>query len=272
MRIVVRNHQLVRTWIAPWWVRFGWNLASGLGVVILASAQYADQKIDPHKAHWLHSDLFQFSLAGIVFGAIGVDSFRRSVRRFRAHSESSQRLQIRDILMSLLATLADTTPALAADLGAGLYIEQQRFRQPRSALKRAVRVRLIDSIPDSGISFTPGKGAVGSCWQTRREQFHDWSPVNRAHAGAPPERSQWQKHVSTKSRFGFEYDEWMRLLGRHAEVAAVPITDSSGKLVGVLAVDRAWEEDGVDSPPLFKHREVKKTLGLTAKLLAEALA
>ena len=133
---------------------------------------------------------------------------------------------------------------------------------------RIERVRPQDDMAESGVGFAPAKGAVGKCWVSKNPVHHPWSKLNKRWVKNQPNENQWSS-LPAADRRGFAMHEWITMLGRYAEVLAVPVTVGAD-MTGVLAVDRLWDP----SAPVADHLDdmrVKRAVMAIARTLESQL-
>ena len=76
--------------------------------------------------------------------------------------------------------------------------------------------------------------------------------------------------MKEETKNGFTLEEFVTLLGKYAEVLAVPIV-ANGGFIGCVALDRKWNPDEPQDVLLLADRQTKKLLGATAQTLVPAL-
>jgi hypothetical protein len=141
-------------------------------------------------------------------------------------------------------------------------------RKPR--LERLERIRLSDYPAMSDVPWTEGRGVIGDCWARARPEYVHWAPLAKKWSGKNITDAQWEK-IKSEDKAGFTREQFMMMVGKYAEILAVPIKDDDGKVVGVVAVDRVWRADGRQDS-LLNVTRVEDTVTSTAVVLQNVLA
>lgn len=259
---------LVPRWQVPMKARIAWACflaaaATWTGVIV-ALDQYG-------KASWpfVHNPwTLGISIIGLALLTFG-DSVRRAFLRLRAEGVEKKQLEVRTQLTLALISIADHHKISVEELGCGLFLMQERWLKRPARLVRTMRIRLPDDLHESPVEFTIGKGAVGLCWKKVTTQHRDWRGINARYADAVDVESRWSS-MKEETKNGFTLEEFVTLLGKYAEVLAVPIV-ANGSFIGCVALDRKWNPDEPQDVLLLADRQTKKLLGTTAQTLVPAL-
>lgn len=139
-------------------------------------------------------------------------------------------------------------------------------------LHRVVRFRLNVAPGPSDIDWTKGKGAVGETWESAKPTFHGWRELCDKYSGGdvPLTAAQWKRIEPTKN-FGFNRVEFESMLGKYSEVAAFPLKDRHGLLVGVISIDIPYEAVP-DNRRVLDNRDIKSAAQFAASLMSKTLA
>lgn len=218
--------------------------------------------------------------------ALAVVTFLDAVRRIKwgrqAKLIATQKREIFKQLSSLVASLSEILGRPPGSIGCGLFLvdERRRLQRPWSGrrfqapwrtdrtLVRVERVRLIDDIQESTVTFTKGKGVVGRCWEAEDTAHFDWTTMNRRHE----DDESWRPTPNSAGWNGFSELEWRRMVGRYSGVLAVPVTKSQ-KFVGCVAVDYRWYPEDIDAEvPNLNARAVKQSVGGIARTMVGVLS
>lgn len=177
---------------------------------------------------------------------IGVDNVATLFTRSARAKKAARNAAIETTLMGLLISLARSGDMRFEELGASVFVPSawDRFlRRGAKArkLKRIVRFRPSGYPQQSGVRWTPEKGAVGECWTRQRSARRDWNAVARRWGGDEVSEERF-KQIPPGTREGFEYDEFTRIAGKYSEIVAEPIwhTGKERLIIGVLAIDRSY--------------------------------
>lgn len=262
-----RNHALVK-WRAPKRVYLAWASLLAVASATVVMAQALDRNLPADTWRWVHSSRLQLNAALALASLSFAEALRRLYRRVSAGGESDMRKKVRNHLGTAIANVSTTTGIPPGELGCGLFMIRRHWFSEET-LERVERMRLLDSIPDSLTRYVKGKGTVGKCWQLNKMQHHSWMQVNRRWSEDPPSEDRWERCQPT-TKHGFTHGEWTTMLGRYAEILAVPVT-VSGTLVGVLALDRQWRRDASDSVEKLKSAYVEDAVGAVARALEPVL-
>lgn len=240
-----------------------------------------DVTLSPGTWRWIH-DPRAFGYPAV---ALAVVTFLDSVRRIKwgrqAKMIASQRRGIRNQLSSLVASLSQILERPPGLIGCGLFLVdyRRRWQSPVSGWKlrrpwrregrliRVERVRLLDTIQESTVDFTKGKGVVGRCWEKEDTYSFDWSVLNRRHHEdenfRPKQHRGWN---------GFDEGEWLKMVGRYASVLAVPVTKDR-QFVGCVAVDYRWFPEDSDADLVdLNVRTVRESVGGIARTMVNVLS
>ena len=252
----------------PHWASIAWNIGLACLAFVVGAAKTLDDQLTAETWKWVHSPKLQACLAIALAGIVLLDSIRRAIGHLGAWQEVKMRSEVRKQLSSAIATVCAVAGVKPGDVGSGLFLVH-RSRRKGLRLKRVERVRLLDTMTESGIVFRENVGTVGKCWATERPSHHNWTAVNRRHAEKPPDEAAWNS-VKSETKHGFTYSEWLKMLGRYSEVIAVPVTVNA-KLIGCLAVDLRWHA-GEASASVLNTMAVRESLGGFSRALEPVLA
>lgn len=261
---------LAKPKLLPPWSGIVWLVALALLAFVAGLGEFLDQRVTAKAFSWVHSAWLQGPLTmGLALAVFG-DSATRGIGLLGRHEEAKLRREIRNQLGTAIATVCAATDLKPSELGAGLFMFQTSRGRP-NRLVRVERVRLIDNVVASEVTFEIGVGTVGKCWKKCNIAHHDWARINRKWALNPPDEQTWLATVE-RTKHGLDYTSWTSLLGKYSEVLAVPVTLPGDGLVGCIAIDRRWHEGEADSGPLLNSRAVKDAVSAVAQVLSATLA
>lgn len=86
----------------------------------------------------------------------------------------------------------------------------------------------------SEVRWTLGKGVIGVCWQSGREQVVQTEKIDQRWGGCTEE--QW-RNARADTRMGLPYDDYMKIANKYGTVVAVPIKDRKEHVIGVVTLD-----------------------------------
>jgi hypothetical protein len=261
--------KLVPRWQMPLWTRIAWTVLLALLAALVGVAQTLDRVLKPETWSWVHKPGLQVTLVVALAAATLVDTSKRTWVRLRMGSLVKQRTQLRNHLASLVATIAEVTQLPISDFGCGLFLVQERGIMRPRRLVRVERVRIIDDLHESDVQFTCGKATVGACWEDEKPKHFDWSRINLRYADGEISDKRWGEMPDNTKR-GLSHSEFKKLLGKYAEVLAVPVT-IEGKFVGCIAVDRKWDLEDPPQGTVLDKNLVKTPVGGIARTLVPLL-
>ena len=231
------------------WMKLTWRTSLavvGLAVGILNIL--AARKIVPLSTTW------QVVIIVALGALTAVDNTRLAVRRAKEPGEEERRLRIHKTLLGALIVISENRGVRVSHLGSSVFVERRVGLLRRKALVRRERVRISEFPPATEIKWEKGKGAVGTCWETGATVHRDRRKVAEKYTGVTLNESQW-KGVSAKSKSGFSRTEFVSMVGKYAEILAVPIRSSSGELIGIVSVDLTV--DAPDGRMVLEGRDVE---------------
>lgn len=216
-------------------------------------------------------DPWVWSVSLAIIAADNVGSLTSRGIRARLGSRNAE---IEKALMGLLINLAKARPLRFEEMGASVYVPWWRdrvLRKPESEvrLKRVVRFRPAGFPQQSGVSWTPAKGAVGECWRLKKTVHKNQHASAREYAGAEITAEQFTA-IPEASRAGFDLDEFRSIAGKYAEVLAEPIWDprKERRIVGVLAIDRPYKGEDASFKVEFSRRATREVAAAAASLIS----
>jgi hypothetical protein len=232
--------------------------ASALALVILTASQDAEWWVpDPAVSFWIAT-----SAAVIVF----VDSSRSIYRAARRPTIEANRDKIHVIVRGCQSTLSTECDLDVEEFGGSVFVPRRRFFVGRRELRRVSRDRFTGFPPESDIRWGPGKGVIGSVWESstahhenRLQLIRDWAATDKSeHAfnALPKERTS-----------GLSYHEFKIAIEKYSEIFAVPILNSKGALVGVFSIDIVYRANRAPEGPFLTGFNVEKIVVESAGFL-----
>jgi hypothetical protein len=179
--------------------------------------------------------------------------------------------------MSLLIAIARHHADVRFEhLGVSVYVETLVSKVGRRLglnfkLKRIHKFR-PGQPQQSGISWVGRKGTVGQCWDDKKAAYKDWKAVAQKYGHVEVTEDEYLK-IKESTRQGFTRTEFQSVCGKYSEIIAEPVWDArrEGRLLGVLAVDRAY--GGEDDPyiPRLSARATREQAVASASVVANIL-
>lgn len=147
----------------------------GLIGVVRSSGLFPDFPVTPNldTAAWI-----------IALVIIGVDNVASLITRSARRRRAVRNAEIEKALMALLVSVAKRGELRFEELGASVFVasRRDRFFRPHKQPKRLIRIvrfRPADYPQQSGVDWSPAKGAVGEAWTKRKTAKRDWNAVAR---------------------------------------------------------------------------------------------
>lgn len=157
------------------------------------------------------------------------------VRLDRAAKASSAKNFANDLCQQVLTTVHQAKPGISVE-----SLAVHLWKVSGASLDRMASYR-VERRSDSGVTWTKGKGAVGSCWATNLEIEADLADLHQA-AGSG-ERGFYA--VNDEERFYLTWDEY-QMTRRYQSILATPLRDKDAKFIGCLSIDTTQPSQHVD--------------------------
>ncbi|MGC5224894.1 hypothetical protein ACPW96_20205 [Micromonospora sp. DT81.3] len=222
------------------WLRIGAALFAGAVGVLAVLDYYGVITLLPS---------FEPIVWSISLAIIAVDNIGSLISRGIRARVGRRNERIEKALMGLMISLVKNRSLRFEDLGVSVYVPwwRDRFRRRphmHVRLKRIVRYRPAGYPPQSGVSWTPGKGVVGEAWSRRKTRHKNWHAIAARYAGQDITEDQFLQ-IPEATRYGFAYEEFVSIVGKYSEVLAEPIWHGwkDRVMVGVLAIDRPYKAE-----------------------------
>lgn len=261
---------LVPRYVTPLWARISWNVGVAVYTAAVGLLLVLDQRVPDNRAKWLHNPKLLVGAVAVLLVVTLVDAVRRAILRVMVAGRERARVEVRNHLASALVSVAESEGLNVSDLGCGLFLRKPAGLRRPEQLIRPERVRIPDDLHETPVQFLLGKGAVGAAWQHKTPMHSDWIAINKRYANRPEYvASRWEK-IPEKTRRGFTLTEFTGMVGKYAEVLAVPII-IEGEFVGCIALDRRWNEGDTSDRCVLNTDPTKKVLGAAAKTLVAAI-
>lgn len=255
---------LVPRWEVSPRARTAWNVGVAVYTAIVGLLIVLDRELKPETMKWIHNQTLQIWVVGALLVLTAGDAIRRALVRSQVVAEERKRVEVRNILASAIVAIADSLKISVSQLGAGVFLVKPRGVRRTESLIRTERVRIPDDLYETKVHFTRGKGAVGSCWEHRRVIHQNLHQINDKYYDEPELIDHRWDSLSENTTKGFTKEEFTAIVGKYAEVLAVPIMDN-GTLVGCIALDRRWEQTPDAGRSLLNSDATKKVLGTAAR-------
>lgn len=215
--------------LIEWRTVRGWVSATGAVIAALATVYLGVIQEHPK---W-HNDAGQLAAIAVVGAVAVVSAIARPVRIFAIEKYEQNRHSIEVALRGLAWAVHEHTGGVVPvqPLGASAWVIRGIFHK---RLHRVARERVTDYPVPSDVKWTKGKGVIGTCWDTAREQVRN---THSLYAGlSATSESDWEA-VDDDIRMGMSFRDFCQVKGKYGSVIAVPVRDSNNRLRGVVALD-----------------------------------
>ncbi|MPZ67984.1 MAG: hypothetical protein GEU71_00455 [Actinobacteria bacterium] len=168
---------------------------------------------------------------------LALSSVRTLLLNFIGQRSLAQERRVQDALKTAYVQIVELSGIDYRDVGLHAFLVRgYRLRPWRKRLVRVGRWRLKSTPPVTGIEWTRGKGLIGRCWELRQNVG-----ANLAEEWGFEEldESEWES-LEEAVRYGFSYDEYLRVRA-YGAVVAVPILDDAGGFIGCVSADAPGE-------------------------------
>lgn len=157
-------------------------------------------------------------------------------------------------VIGALVTISEATGLDLTQIGASVFVVP-RFRLPwrDEHLVRLVRFRLTDTPQASAVLWTKDKAGIGKAWAQNKIVHEPVKALAEKYGSSDLSEAEYAK-ISNASKRGFTHAEFRNIVGKYAEILAVPIQlpdDASSKVIGVLSID---------VPMTVEHQNLGNTL------------
>lgn len=214
--------------VAPWHAIRAWMSAIG-GAIAAGCTYYLGRATADSGFGTQRGRVVALTLIAVI--AI-VSSFARPIRVYFIDRIERQRRKAEDAMRALPWAVNELTGAPVRPLGASTWVVVGFWRFKR--LYRLARERVDDIPTPSEIRWTKGKGVIGMCWNTGREQVIDTGSLYAEYAGC--DQASWNM-APAEVRSGMSHRDFTRIEGKYGTVVAVPVTCKGEKVIGVVALD-----------------------------------
>ncbi|MCU1668060.1 MAG: hypothetical protein JWP40_987 [Blastococcus sp.] len=168
--------------------------------------------------------------------------------------------------------ISDLTNYSKWGVGVSAWEVRRAGRNRPERLERFGRRRFTDRPTPSEITWTRGKGVIGTCWQEQDEVHRDLRAActRYPNGSVTPEKF---KSVRPDLKLGMTLEEFRMMIGKYGEVLAVPIKNRNGKFLGCVAVDVPIEYCVLPTAGTaqLERVQVKQVAAATAAILGRIL-
>lgn len=207
---------------------------------------------------------------------VGVEGAGTLIARAIRSKKSKRDADMEFALNTMLMQFARTKSVRYEELGASVYVPDRfkRYRSLRgleSGFRRVKRYRPSETPQQTGIKWSDGKGAVGTCWKTRAPLYIDQVALSKRYPdGLTPELFSSQPE---SVGLGMSREEYNLMLKKYGEVHAEPIwqVGKELKLIGVLTIDRAFQPGDATFEPQFHSIKVEESAASAAAQISRTL-
>lgn len=160
-------------------------------------------------------------------------------------------------LQGALVEIVDTCSADYKRIGVNAFLVRRTVLHPLSGVqKRIARLRMSASPPPSAITWTKGKGVIGSCWLRKTEVAVNLRKQYKPLHGCTEE--EWLAAPADVKQ-GLTYKEFQQVRG-YGIIVASPMIDVKGRYRGCVSVDSPEAYDG-----LIFDDDVREVLQVAAR-------
>ena len=168
---------------------------------------------------------------------LAVSSARTLLRNFIGQRSLAEERRVQNALKTAYVQIVELSGIDYRDVGLHAFlVRRHRLRPWRQRLVRVGRWRLKSTPPLTGIEWAQGKGLIGRCWELRQNVganlAEEWGLEELSEA-------EWES-LEDALRYGFSYDEYLRVQA-YGAVVAVPILDDVGRFLGCVSADAPGE-------------------------------
>ncbi|MFN8074112.1 MAG: PDC sensor domain-containing protein [Kineosporiaceae bacterium] len=253
-------------------------LAARLGLVLLALFATATQAFS-QSSIWPHPPTWALLTPALTLGAVtAIDNTRSLYASYRAPLADEARSDVQKALVVALVTIGSQLHLPVEDLGGNVFVVRSAWLPDRHApfwrrreyLHRYLRFRVTDDPQASDIDWFRGKGVIGICWAEHRPEHAALAALAARYGHSPLSDSQWER-VPERSRWGLDRTEFVEMIGKYAEVLAVPIKDDDGAFLGCVAVDLKLGRRGARTPTVLDSPVVEGVVTTAASVISRRL-
>lgn len=205
------------------------------------------------------------------------DSLVSAIFKYRTPARQARRENVQKAVVAALAQIASHRQVPMLDLGASVFTVypgprwvpdklRERWGWSRPRLERVLRFRADETPQASDVVWFKGKGTIGECWQFDKVRHKYWLPVAEAYEGKDLSAAGFAK-VPNKTTMNMTQQEFASIVGKYAEILAVPIKGSDGRLVGVLSVDIARRGRTRSQGELLNGDDVERLVTTAASVI-----
>lgn len=253
------------------WTSFASHTVGAVAAfLVLLQRALIEAKVGRANHDWWAHPRLQF--AGVILvGAVALgDGVLGAYRQVVGPAKERAQQDRRQALLSALVTINKIAPDVdLTELGLNAFMVRRDGWRRDEILQRVERYRLSDSPHPSKVRFTRGKGIIGTCWANQRPEYINWQPIAERYSGRALTDQEFAD-IREVTRAGFTRADFLSLVGKYAEIHAVPIVAEDGELLGVLALDRE-ARDPLDGQQLIKSHQIRVVLTEAAKVVASVL-
>jgi hypothetical protein len=202
----------------------------------------------------------------------GVEQIRGVWQSVRAPKRQGFREDLALTLHGLAFDLGKLTGVDTRCFGVSVYrIPGHRWPWRLLPLKAEFRNRFSGEPGPSHIKWTRGKGMIGLCWEEQSTQYKDLRAIIKRHANITREKFDGLRRPDVK--MGLNFDEFHRIVGKYAEVRAVPISNRDRtRMIGVLAVDIPADKSSPGDLPRLDAADVREVTSTAARIVGNLMS
>lgn len=225
-------------------------------------------------------------LAIVLIGALAlftlIDNVRTAYQTVKATRRQDAVARIAMTVMGMTNAVAHQCGLTTGVVGGSVFVAKKRwilrshiiFVIRTTVLVRPPqwRIRYADGPQPSRVVWTTEKGAIGQAFRSGSIVYKYWAAIAERHGGRNGSIDSTSfTALSNDVKSGFAHTEFVSIVGKYAEILAVPIMSvDGGKVLGVFAIDRPYR---ADEPPqmLFDCSAVADSVERVAGLIRDDL-
>lgn len=225
-------------------------------------------------------------LAVILIGAVAIvtliDNVRTAFQTVRATQRQHAVARIAMTVMGMTNAVAHQCGLPTGVVGGSVFVARKRWvlrAQLLFIVRTTVlirppqwRIRYADGPQPSRVVWTTKKGAIGQAFTTGSIVYKYWAAIAERHGGRNGSIDATSfTALSNDVKSGFTHNEFVSIVGKYAEILAVPIMSvDGGKVLGVFAIDRPYRADE-PLQKLFDCSAVADSVERVAGIISEDL-
>lgn len=250
-------------------VRFYLRVVAAVLALIVVAAKSAVL------AEWLPPDPTTEAIVLIAGGVlVFADSIGSIFASRHARAVEKRQAEVRSSVIGAVVSIAEATGLDLTELGASVFLVRRgRLPGREDHLVRLVRFRLNDTPQASTVLWTKDKAGVGKAWAQSRIVHEPLKALAEKYGSADVTEAGFAR-ISSTSKRGFTHEEFRNIVGKYAEVLAVPILlpdDAHPRVIGVLSIDVPMTVEHASLGNTLTSKAVERVATTCAKTIGQML-